>query len=367
MTEVLAAVARAPHEPMELATLRLDDPRPGEVLIELRAAGICHSDLAGRDQHMPFALPGVLGHEGAGIVRAVGADVTKVAVGDRVVISQAFCGACKACRAGRVTGCPEVFSLGLGGVRSDGSPTLTDASGAAVGGGYMGQSSWATYSLAREPNVVRIPEDLPWEVASPFACGVQTGAAAVVSALAPDSSSSIVIFGAGTVGLSALMGAAYLGCATIIAVDPVASRRELALELGATHVVDPTTEDVVAVVQELTGGGVDYAVEASGSTAAGPLALQSLATQGTCMMLGVVPFGTTIEVDWIGLVSGKTVFGAPFGGNDPATTIELLLQMRAAGRLPVEKLVRTYPFADVEKAIADMESGTTIKPVLLFE
>jgi aryl-alcohol dehydrogenase len=366
MPEMLAAVARAPHSPVELTTLQLDDPAANEVLVEVQAAGICHSDLAGRDQLMPFALPGVLGHEGAGIVRAIGSAVTAVEVGDRVVMSQAFCGSCKACTAGRISACPNTMGLALNGARTDGTLTITDEARTRVSGGYLGQSSWATHALVREPNVVRLPDDVPWEVASPLACGVQTGAGAIINVLKPAATDSIVVFGAGTVGLSAVMAAKFAGCETIIVADPQPARLELARELGANYTLDPTSEDAVAIVRAITGGGADFAIEASGSTAAGPLAVGSIASQGTCLLLGVVTFGTKIELDWIGLVSGQTVLGAPFGGGSPAATISALLEMRAAGGLPVEKLVRTYDFHDIQHAIADMESGVTIKPVLLF-
>lgn len=367
MPQMLAAVARAPHEPLEFTTLHLDDPRPHELVVEVKAAGICHSDLSGRDQHYPFPLPGVLGHEGVGIVRAVGEGVTVAAVGDRVVMSQAFCGECPACRAGTVTACPNTQRLALAGVRSDASPMITDDAGASVSGGFLGQSSWASHALVREANVARLPDGIPWEVAAPMACGVQTGAGAILNVLRPGPDDSVVVFGAGTVGLSAVMAAEHIGCRTIVAVDMVPDRLALALELGATHTVDPAAEDAVAVVRDVTGGGADYSVEASGARAAGPQSVESLNGQGTCILLGTPPFGTTIELDWIGIVSGRTVLGAPFGGGTPAATIGKLLEMREAGALPVEKLVRTYPFADVEKAIADMESGATIKPVLILE
>jgi aryl-alcohol dehydrogenase len=367
MPEMLAAVARSPHTPLDLMTLQLDEPGAHEVLVEVRAAGICHSDLAGRDQHMPFPLPGVLGHEGVGIVRAVGTDVSAVQVGDRVVMSQAFCGSCAACSGGRVTACPNTMSLALSGVRADGSATIKESDGTPVSGCYLGQSSWATHALVREPNVVRLPDGVPWEVAAPFACGVQTGAGAVLNVLKPAPTESVVVFGAGTVGLSAVMAAKHLGCETIVVADPQSARRDLAKDLGATHTVDPLAADALAQIHEATSGGADFAIEASGAVAAGPAALQSLGGQGTCMLLGVVPFGTKIELDWIGLVSGQRVLGAPFGGGSPTSTIEALLEIRKTGGLPVEKLVRTYPFKDIEQAIADMESGVTIKPVLVHE
>ncbi len=365
LPEALAAVARAPHEPMELELIVLDDPRPDEVLVEIRAAGVCQTDLSARDQHIPIRLPAVLGHEGAGIVSAVGSDVSTVKVGDRVVMSQAFCGMCEQCTAGRVTACRRAAALSLSGVRTDGSALIRDQFGRTVSGGFLGQSSLATYALVREPNVVVLPDDVSWEVAAPLACGVQTGGGAILHTLTPAPSDSIVVFGAGTVGLSAIMATAYLGCRTIIVADPRARRLELAKALGATHVVDPLSGDAAARIQDLTGGGADFAVEASGAIRAGPAAVASLGPQGTCVLLGAPPFGTKIELDWIGLVSGRTVLGAPYGGGSPAATISMLLEMRSADALPLEKLVRTYALTDIARAIDDMESGVVLKPVLL--
>ena len=367
MPKTLAAVAREPHAPLDFVTLELDEPRPNELIVEVRAVGICHSDLSGRDQHYPFPLPGVLGHEGVGIVRATGSDVTAAKVGDRVVMSQAFCGECESCRAGSVTACHHTVGLALNGVRADGSTIIVDEAGAKVSGAFLGQSSWATHALVREPNLALLPDDTPWEVAAPMACGVQTGAGAILNVLQPNASDSVVVFGAGTVGLSAVMAARHIGCEVIVVVDMLPARLELARELGATHVVDASSDDVVAAVHTATNGGADYSVEASGARPAGPLSVDSLHAHGTCILLGTPPFGTKIELDWIGIVSGRTVLGAPFGGDTPTVTIGKLLELRAAGELPVEKLVRTYPFADIEKAIADMESGATIKPVLVFD
>jgi aryl-alcohol dehydrogenase len=367
MREVLAAVARAPHTPVELEILQLDDPHPNELVVEVRASGICHSDLSGRDQHYPFALPGVLGHEGAGVVTEIGSAVTEFAVGDRVIMSQAFCGECETCRSGRVNVCPHTSTMALQGTRSDGSPTIRDKGGAPVSGAYLGQSSWATHAIVREPNVVRISDDLPWEVAAPLACGVQTGAGAVINLVKPDGSTSVVIFGAGAVGLGAVMAAHHGGAQAVIVADPQAHRLEIARELGATHTFDPTSVDPIAFVEEATGGGANFAIEASGALKAGPVAAQCLERSGTLILLGVPPYGTKIELDWVSIVSGQTVLGRPFGGGTPGGTIDALLAMRAAGALPVEKLVRTYPFSEIGQAIADMESGAVIKPVLLVD
>ena len=365
MLEVMAAVARAPHSEMKLEPIFLDDPRANELLVEVRAVGVCHTDLSARDQAIPLPLPAVLGHEGAGIVKAVGADVTTARVGDRVVMSQAFCGKCDRCASGRVTACRLATVLSISGVRADGTPSMRDRHGHPLSGCFLGQSSFATHALVREPNVVRLPEDVPWEIAAPLACGAQTGAGTILNTLKPTPTSSVAIFGAGTVGLSAVMAAAYVRCANVIVVDPHLGRLQLATELGATRTIDPRSGDPVAEIRELTGEGVDFSVEASGALPAGPAAVASLHSQGTCVLLGAPAFGTKIELDWIGLVSGRTVLGAVYGGGKPTTSITRLLEIWAAGAFPLERLVRTYPFGEIERAIKDMESGTVVKPVLL--
>lgn len=187
----------------------------------------------------------------------------------------------------------------------------------------------------------------------------------MLNALKPDPAHSVVVFGAGTVGLSAVMAAKYLGCQTVIVVDLQPARLALAQELGATHVVDASASDPVPLIAEITSGGADFVIEASGAPTAGPAAVASLGVRGTCALVGAPPFGTKLELDWINIVSSRTVRGVVFGGGHPADTIAALLEMRSSGALPVERLVRTYPFDAIDKAIADMESGSTVKPVLL--
>lgn len=365
MPETLAALARSAHAPLELETVTLDDPRPDEVLVKVMAAGICHTDLSARDQYLPIPLPAVLGHEGAGIVRAVGSAVTTTKVGDHVIMSQAFCGTCASCRAGDVTVCENAMPLGLGGRRGDGSTSIHDSTGEPLSSGFLGQSSFAHYALARDVNVVTLTEELPWEIAAPLGCGIQTGAGTVLNVLKPGPSDTMVVFGAGAVGLSAVMAARHAGCAKVVIVDLLPGRLALGRELGASDAVDASAADHVEQIIELTSGGATFALEASGAPAAGESALASLAPRGTCALVGAPPFGTKLEVDWISIVTGRTLLGAVFGGGHPATTVATLLEMRHSGNLPLEKLVRTYPFAAINEAIKDMEAGSAVKPVLL--
>src|SRR4051812_3923640 len=234
---VLAASVYEAGGPFELETLRLDSPREDEVLVQVHAAGICQTDLSARAQHLPFPLPGVLGHEGAGVVVEVGAAVMSVRVGDRVVMSQAFCGVCPECEVGHTNACERSTRLAFSGRRGDGSSMLQNEQGVEISGAFLGQSSLGTFALARAVNVFKVPDDVPFEVVAPMACGVQTGVGAVLNLLQPDGGTSLAVFGAGTVGLSALMAAVDSGCEPIVVVDINNDRLALSKELGATHVV----------------------------------------------------------------------------------------------------------------------------------
>lgn len=214
---ITAAVTRAARSPMSLETLELESPRDDEILVRVVATGICHTDIAMRDQAYPVPQPVVLGHEGAGVVERVGAAVTSVAPGDHVVMSYNSCGACASCAAGAATYCYD-FGCNFAAVRTDGTTPISGRNGS-IYGNFFGQSSFADFALCRERNVVKVSKDVPLELLGPLACGVQTGAGAVFNALRIGRGQSFAVFGAGSVGLSAVMAAAVAGAAPIIAVD----------------------------------------------------------------------------------------------------------------------------------------------------
>ena len=216
--KVKAAVARAKSAPLTIETLDLEEPRAGEILVRLIAAGICHTDLAMRDQVFPVPQPIVLGHEGAGIVERVGSDVTKVVAGDHVVMTYNSCGRCPSCLEHEPTYCHDFFSYNFAAQRPDGSTALSQ-DGQPIHSHFFGQSSFATYALCLERNVVKVPHDAPLELLGPLACGVQTGAGAVINALRVGAGRSIAVFGTGSVGLSAIIAARLVGAAVIIGVD----------------------------------------------------------------------------------------------------------------------------------------------------
>ncbi len=333
-------------EGFALAAAELSEPRADEVLVRLVAAGVCHTDLF----FAPLAGEVVLGHEGAGMVEAIGADVTAVQPGDHVVLSYAWCGACPQCTAGRMAYCESFQALNLSGLRGDGS-TAMSRDGRPIGGNFFGQSSFATHSVTSERNVVRVPGDLPLEHLAPFGCGVQTGAGAVLNVLAPPPGSSIAVFGCGGVGLSAVMAAKIAKCERIIAVEPDPARRELALELGATEAV--TAPDRF---------GVDFSVECVGLPEAVRGAVDCLRSPGRCVTLGLQGPANPIELDQTPLLYGRSLQGCIEGEAIPQRFIPELVEHYRAGRLPVDRLVRTYAFDQIGRGVSE----GAVKPVLVF-
>ncbi|MCI2423378.1 NAD(P)-dependent alcohol dehydrogenase [Saccharopolyspora sp. K220] len=357
--------------PFTRRALEVADPRPDEVLVRVEAVGMCHADLAVRAGEFPFPLPGVAGHEGAGIVEQVGSGVTTVRPGDRVVLTFDSCGRCRGCVSGVPSQCYEFVARNFtNGARPDGTPSLHDGDGV-VHGNFFGQSSFATYALARERNTIPVPAiaaDVPSSVLAPLGCGIQTGAGAVLNVLQPEASSTVAVFGAGVVGLSAVMAAALLPIEQLVVVDVLDSRLELARELGATTVVNSRTTDPIEAIKDATGGGAGHVVESSGVPAVLVQAIKSLRVGGAAAVVGVPPFGTTAPIDVADVVNdSKRVIGVVEGRSNPPTFLPDLVALTAAGRLPVEKLVTTFPLGDVERAAEAMKNGTATKPVLLPE
>jgi aryl-alcohol dehydrogenase len=361
-----AAVAFASSEPLSIVEIELDEPRAGEVRVRLVASGVCHTDAIVRDQWYPTPLPAVLGHEGAGIVDAVGPGVTKVQIGDSVLLSFAHCGECANCRSGLPSYCADFFGANFGGRRADGS-TAFSLDGTEVSSHFFGQSSFARYANVAVNSVVRVPAGSPLDLLAPLGCGIQTGAGAVLNSLAPAAGSSIVIFGAGAVGLSGLLASVIANCTTIVAVDVHASRLELASQLGATHTIDASQEDVVSRIQEITGGGAEYALETTGVPSVFTQMTKSLAVRGHGVVVGAAALGTNAEFD-IGslLPMGITVTMVIEGDSVPSQFIPRLVDLHARGLFPFDRLVKTYPFTEINRAFDDSASGATLKPVVVF-
>jgi aryl-alcohol dehydrogenase len=344
-----------------LTDVQIREPAGDEVLVKIAAVGICHTDISLAERWPATRMPMVFGHEGGGVVEAVGPSAT-VAVGQRVVLTFNSCGSCAQCAAGRPAYCEQSTTLNMRGDRGDGSGALS-AAGSPIIGSFFGQSSFATYAVARQRNTIPIGDRIDVALAAPLGCSVQTGVGAVLNVLRPVSGESVAVFGAGAVGLSAVMGARIAGCRTIVAVDPVAERRSLATDLGATATIDPTDTPVVEALAELTGGGVTHALDTTAIPAVLADAVKALRITGR---LGIVGLGVPKAELPVGLIMGKglTVRGIVEGDSVPQTFIPELVDLHLRGDLPLEKLITRYDFADFDTAWQDARAGAVVKPVL---
>jgi aryl-alcohol dehydrogenase len=363
--ETQAAVINEASGAFEIETLELDDPQEGEVLVRVVGAGICHTDISVRDQFKSVPLPAVLGHEGSGVVEAVGPGVTEVEPGDHVVMTFDFDETCKNCRRGEIAYCDGFYDYNFGGERvSDGTSPLS-RDGERVSGMFFGQSSFATHAIATERNVVAVPESAPLELLGPLGCGIQTGAGGVMNACEPEAGSSIVVFGAGSVGLSAVMAANLEACTEIVAVDLVESRLETALELGATHAVNADqVDDVEDAVRDYLGGGADYTLETTAQPDVLRTAVDTTRKKGHCGIIGAPRLGTEVTLDVNTLLRGRSVAGILMGSTVPKEFIPTLVKLHEQGRFPMDEIVTYYPFEEIQQAVHDHESGETIKPIV---
>ncbi|MBV8132227.1 MAG: NAD(P)-dependent alcohol dehydrogenase [Alphaproteobacteria bacterium] len=360
---VTAAVMEEKSSAFKLDSLELDTPRPDEVLVKITATGICHTDLHARDGYFAMPYPAVYGHEGAGIVAAVGSAVEYLVAGDHVVMSFPWCGGCEHCREDRRSYCRRGRELKSSGARADGSTTMR-RNRAPVYGSFFQQSSFATYALTTARNAVKVRRDAPIEFLGPLGCGLQTGAGAVLNVMQPEAGKSFVVFGAGSVGLAGLMAAKLARCEPIIAVDIRANRLQLARSLGATHTIDNVREDAVATIREITGGGVHFALETSALPAVFRQAVDCLLTRGTCVLVGSARRGVEVSFEMSTLQAGRIVRGVIQGDSRPDLFIPHLVDLFVAGRFPIDRLVTFYDFASINQAVADAVNGRTIKPVL---
>jgi aryl-alcohol dehydrogenase len=359
-----AAIAFTAGEPFELRDVELDDPRPNEVLVKVHACGVCHTDKAARDQQLPAPLPIVLGHEAAGVVERVGSAVAKVVPGDRVLLVFGSCGNCPNCAVGMTMHCYDGPSYNFLGTRLDGT-TAISLDGSSIHSHFIGQSSFATHAIVSERSVMKLSDDVPFEIVAPFGCCVITGAGTVLNAFEAEAGSSIAIFGVGGVGMSALLAAHVTGCATIIAIDVNPARLHLASELGATHIVDARTADPVEAIRKITARGVNYAVDCTGVAGILRQASDSTAPLGTTAAVGSPPMGTEVSLDIISLIiSGRRLIGVADGWSVPEVFVPRLLELWRQGRFPIERILQTFPFAQINEAVDAAAKGAVIKPVL---
>jgi aryl-alcohol dehydrogenase len=364
--EIEAAVARAKFASLGFENLELAEPRHNEVRVRLVATGICHTDMAIRDQTIvPMPQPIVLGHEGAGIVEAVGRSVTKVKAGDQVILSGDSCGNCPSCQVSLPSYCYEFFQRNFGGGRPDGTTPLS-VNGEKVHT-FMGQGSFATHVVCHDRNVIAVAEGAPLELLGPLGCGVITGAGAVINSLKVSVGKSIAIFGTGSVGLSGVMAAKLVGAGKIIAIDLRDDRLQLAMELGATHTINPSKESIPEAIKKISGNGVDFTLE---TTALMPIlrqAIDVLALRGTCGFVGGAPEDSELTFVTSHVMNGgRAIRGIILGDTNPEEFLPKLIELHALGRFPLEKLITFYPFKDINRAIEDSLNGKCVKPILRF-
>lgn len=363
--DITVAVARAAQQPFSIEAARIRAPQHDEVLVRVIATGLCHTDLIARDQYYPVPLPAVLGHEGAGVVEQVGAHVTHLKAGDHVVLTYGVCGHCKPCASGHEAYCNDFYPLNFGGSDADGQNAIQTPDGQPLHDHFFAQSSFASYALAKEKNAIKVPEDAPLELLGPLGCGIQTGAGAVINSLKVHAGSSFAAYGAGAVGLSAVMAARIVGATTIIAIDVVPSRLALAKELGATHTVNSKDVDVIEAVREITHGGTDFALESTGRPDVLEAGIEALGGQGAMGIVGAPKLGTKASFDINNLLlGGRTIRGIVEGDSVPQIFIPQLVQLYQQGRFPFDRLVKFYPLEQINEAAQDSTQGVTLKPIL---
>jgi aryl-alcohol dehydrogenase len=366
--QIHAALAPQAGAPFVTGPLTLDDPRADEVLVRIAGVGICHTDLVAQAGVWPVTFPAVLGHEGAGIVERVGAQVTKVQPGDRVLLSFTSCGHCPSCSDHEPAYCYQLTPLNIGGPRSDGTYTLHDGD-RPVTGNFFGQSSFATHSLARERNIVKVPEAVPLDIAGILGCGVQTGAGAILRSMDCKPGRSLLVIGGGAVGLSAVMAAKARGLGRILLAERLDSRRAIAMELGVTDFVNPTTGDMANAVLALVPNGVDYVLDTTGVPVLLEQVPRLIARRGTFGFVGLPPASHTGMNLPFGLMDamrrGLTLRGIIEGDSDVDGFIGSLMELYLAGRFPFDKLVRKFPMTDINHAIEAQHRGDCVKVVLI--
>lgn len=359
--QVEAAVVRGTNGDFRLEKLELSQLGPHDVLVKVAGVGVCHTDLVLRGPAGAALHPIVLGHEGSGVVTAVGPQVSKVTVGDPVVISYDSCGACGSCRRGRPYFCATWFDRNTGPGLSRPHATLTDVAGGPVNNTWFGQSSFADHAVASQNNVVKVSPDLPLEILGPLGCGLQTGAGAVVNVLEVRPGQSVVVFGAGAVGLAAVMAARISGASAVVAVDLVEGRRELAREVGATHALDGAAPDLLDQIRRFTSGA-DCTFDTTGRSDVVATAVEALAPGGTCALAAP---GEELRLAAQSIVFGRRLTGVLEGNAVPDVFIPQMIEWWQAGVFPFDKLIERFPLREINEAVDASTSGRVVKPVLI--
>jgi len=352
--------------PLRIEELELDPPGTGELLVRIMAAGICHSDLSVIDGSRARPVPMALGHEAAGVVEEVGDGVRDVEPGDHVVLTFVpSCGICSECSSGRPALCGEAARANTAGCLLGGDRRL-HRNGHDIHH-HLGVSAFADYAVVSRRSAVIIPREIPLETAALFGCAILTGAGSVLETASVRPGESAAVFGLGGVGLAAIMGAVVAGANAIVGVDPVAERRALALELGATAVFAP--EEAEEAIRDLTGGGARYTFETAGKAAAFETAYRSTARGGTTVAVGLPHPESTVSLSTASVVAeGRTIVGSYMGSTAPQRDVPRLMALWAAGRLPVERLHSgSIRLADVNEGMDALASGRAVRQVIVPE
>ena len=362
-TKATAAVIHQPDKPFTFETVELDRLRRDEILVRIEASGVCHTDMIA--QHIT-PLPAIFGHEGAGVVEAVGTGTGRIKPGDRVIISYPFCGICPNCVEGRANICDHSFHLSFGGTRLDRSKTIS-LNGRDISGAFFQQSSFSTHSITLERDVVPVMGDHPSQMLAAIPCGVITGAGAILNTFKVGPRDGLAVFGAGAVGLSAVMAGHLSGASPLIAVDIIDDRLELARELGATHTLNANGGEIAEQIREIAPRGLEFSMETSSGLQAFRDALDCLGMGGVCGIVTTPNSGGEFDFTPHPLLSkAASLRGIILGSAMPNTFLPKIIEMNRQGRFPYDRLIRTYKFADINQAFEDSKAGRTIKPVLIM-
>jgi S-(hydroxymethyl)glutathione dehydrogenase/alcohol dehydrogenase len=361
-----AAILYEPNTPLQVEDVTLEDPQENEILVKIMAAGLCHSDLHFMKGEMPVPVPVVMGHEGAGVVENVGPGVTAVQPGDHVVLMVAFsCGKCRYCYEGRLTMCVENLPIQMMATLPGAVQRLRKGDQALHH--LFGLACFAEYAVVHERSAVKIREDAPFDAVCLLGCGTSTGLGASMHTAGIGPGQSVVVYGCGGVGLSAVMGARLAGAGKVIAVDVAEGKLEKAKELGADDVVDASQEDPQQKVMELTGQGADAAIECIGNTDVMVQAFGSIHNGGRLVIAGMAPLGAMLNVAPFEFLLGKTITGSVQGEITPFTDVPKFVDMFMEGKLPLDQLItRTLSLEQVNEGFEALEKGETVRSVIRF-
>lgn len=367
---VRAAVARDVNQ-LTIERVRLDPPKPYEVLVQIRAAGICHSDLHTLQGEMRATPPLVLGHEGAGVVVEVGSEVTHVKPGDHIIVSwMPACGVCPQCREGRSYLCARLFATTFRALMPDGTTRLSTLDGMPLKH-YLSAATLADYAVLDGASAIPIPDDVPFDVAAITGCGVVTGAGAVLNTAHAQAGQSAAVIGCGGVGLSAVLGCVLAGCYPIVGIDTVESKLKTARALGATHTLHARPgQDLTEALKEVIDGGPEYIFDSVGAASTVAQSLDGVRPGGTAVVMGLHGLHQQIPITLQSLVyQNKHLVGSFFGSSDALVDLPALIEYYRVGRMAIDRLIQArYTLDELPEAFVAMERGAYAgRGVVLFD